>query len=181
MKVKLPSGTFVRFIIRAGLLYLFLYVIYQFGIRQYTTYDQKFIAFLVRSSEFFLNAFGYRTFDFHESGEDQVIGIDGTTGLWVGSGCNAITLFALFSVFIICYPGNRKHKLWFIPLGILCIHFLNIARIVALVIIAYRTPAFLEFNHTYTFTFIIYAFIFGLWMFWVNRFAALPTDSDAKK
>ena len=30
---------------------------------------------------------------------------------------------------------------------------------------------YLDFNHTYTFTFIAYSVVFGLWMLWVNKFS----------
>jgi len=74
-------------------------------------------------------------------------------------------------VFVLAYPGHQKNKLWFVPLGILLIHILNIIRVISLAIIAYYSPYSLSFNHTYTFTFFVYAFIFLLWMVWVNKFA----------
>jgi hypothetical protein len=40
-----------------------------------------------------------------------------------------------------------------------------------LAIIAYYDYTWLDFNHSYTFNFLVYAFIFMLWMVWVNRFA----------
>jgi exosortase family protein XrtF len=167
------KGPFLRFALKAGALYLALYLAYVFFFKQFTRLDQDFIAFIISGAESILHALGYNTIQFHESGNEQVIGIDGTTGIWVGPGCNALTLFALFSVFIICYPGSQRHKLWYVPIGIVLIHLLNIIRVVALTIIAFRMPSALDFNHTYTFTFIVYAFIFLLWMVWVNRFAPL--------
>lgn len=41
--------------------------------------------------------------------------------------------------------------------------------------IALYAPQYLNFNHTYTFTFIAYSVVFGLWILWVNKF------SDTKK
>jgi len=43
--------------------------------------------------------------------------------------------------------------------------------VVALALTANYFPEYLNFNHTYTFTFMVYAFIFLLWMIWVNRFS----------
>lgn len=101
----------------------------------------------------------------------QVMGIDGSNGVWIGGPCNGITLMFLFAVFVIAYPGSIKNKLWYIPLGIIAVHALNIIRIVALAIIALHDPYSLDFNHTYTFTFIAYSFVFMLWMIWVNKLA----------
>lgn len=180
MKAVFKSNAFVRFIIVAGLLYLSLYFIHQFLIKRYTAYDQKFIGFIILNAEAILNALGYKTFTVLQDRDMQVIGIDGSNGVWVGSNCNAISLFSLFSVFIIAYPRPHKHKWWFIPVGILLIHFINVIRVVALAIIAKSSPAYLDFNHTYTFTFFVYTFIFLLWIIWVNKFAStrsLPNEA----
>ncbi len=176
MKALIKQNAFVRSIFTAGILYLILFLIHQFIVKKYTYYDQKFISGIITSAEFILKALGYKTFARLQSIDFQLVGIDGSNGVWVGPNCNAITLFTLFSVFIIAYPGYQKGKLWYIPLGILCIHLLNIIRVVALALIAfYLPPEYLSFNHTYTFTFIIYAFIFMLWMIWINKFSNKTT------
>lgn len=172
MKALIKQNAFIRFILIAGFLYLFLFIVYTFVVKKYTYYDQKFIGSIISSAEYILNLVGYKTFTSLQDRDLQVIGIDGSNGVWVGSNCNAITLFSLFSVFIIAYPGYQKGKLWFIPLGILAIHILNIIRVIALALISfYLPPSYLKFNHTYTFTFIVYAFIFMLWMIWINKYS----------
>ncbi|MCE3227915.1 MAG: hypothetical protein K0S32_2466 [Bacteroidetes bacterium] len=171
MKARIKQNAFVKFICSAGLLYLVLYLIYQFVVRKYTHYDQKFIGSIISVSEVILNLLGYETFKALQDIDLQVIGIDGGTGVWIGPNCNAITLFSLFAVFVITYPGHQKAKLWYVPLGIVAIHFLNILRVVALVIINHSAYEYLDFNHTYTFTFIVYTFIFLLWIIWVNKFS----------
>ena len=171
MRAVFKQNAFIKFVFTAGFLYLFLYLIYQFIVKKYTYYDQKFIGSIIISVEFTLKHLGYTTFTVLQDRDYQVIGIDGSNGVWIGSNCNAITLFSLFSVFIIAYPGKLKDKLWFVPAGILAIHILNILRVISLVLIAYYYPQYLNFNHTYTFTFIVYSFIFLLWMIWVNRYS----------
>jgi len=173
MKAVLPRNAFTRFLLISGCLYLFLYLFYQFVIRRYTWYDQRFIGSIINAADALLRTMGYSTYKVLTDRDIQVFGIDGSNGVWVGSNCNAITLFSLFAVFIIAYPGSQRHKWWFIPLGMLAIHLLNIVRVAALAIIARNTPLSLDFNHTYTFTFLVYGFIFMLWMIWVNRFAKI--------
>lgn len=172
MRAFLKSNAFVRFIALAATLYLLLYILYQFVVKEYSTYDQKFIGLIINSSDLLLRALGYKTFKVLQEHDYQVIGIDGSNGVWVGSNCNAITLFSLFAVFVIAYPGNQRDKWWFVPAGIVAIHILNILRVTALAMIANSYPEYLNFNHTYTFTFLVYAFIFLLWIFWVNKFSA---------
>ena len=91
--------------------------------------------------------------------------------LAVGNACNGLELFILFAGFIACFPGNNKNKLWFIPLGIIAIELVNAMRAAVLALNQYYRPQSLQFNHHYTFTMIVYAFIFYLWYLWVNRFA----------
>jgi len=107
----------------------------------------------------------------------RTIGIDGTHGLWIGDPCNGLTLFALFTGFIIAYPGPLKKKLWFIPVGIIAIHFINIIRIVALSLIVYYfpDPEVLDFNHTYTFTLLVYGFVFSLWYVWAGKLSGIDS------
>lgn len=171
MRAVFKQNAFIKFVVTAGFLYLILYLIYQFVVKKYTYYDQKFIGSIIQSVDLILKAIGYKTFTVLQDRDYQVIGIDGSNGVWVGSNCNAITLFSLFSVFIIAYPGKLKDKLWFIPIGVIAIHLLNILRVIALVLIANYYPEYLNFNHTYTFTFLVYSFIFLLWMIWVNKYS----------
>jgi exosortase family protein XrtF len=172
MKALIRQNAFIRFICIASVLYLVLFIIYQFVVKKYTYYDQKFIGSIIHSAEFVLNLLGYRTFSRLQDLDMQLVGIDGSNGVWVGSNCSAITLITLFSVFIIAYPGYQKGKLWYVPMGIVAIHLLNILRVVALAMISYYLPPeYLMFNHTYTFTFIVYAFIFILWMIWINKYS----------
>lgn len=171
MKAFNTSNAFIKFVFRAGALYLILYLVYQFVLKRYTLYDQGFIGWIIESADSVLRTLGYKTFKVLQDRDMQVVGIDGSNGVWVGSNCNAITLFSLFAVFIIAYPGNQKDKWWYIPTGIIAIHVLNILRVVALAMIANSYPQYLNFNHSYTFNFLIYMFIFALWILWVNKFA----------
>lgn len=124
----------------------------------------------------------------HAAGILSIIGMEGSTApgaaqtliriggvdmVGVGNPCNGMELFALYAGFIICFPGPWKHKLWYIPVGILAIHFINVLRAVALALIQLKSPEHLDFNHHYTFTIVVYAFIFLFWVIWANRFSVV--------
>lgn len=179
MLAALKQNRFLKFLVVSSVIYLGLYLFFEFFIKKHTTIDQSFIAIIINSSDVVLKLFGYDTFKTISDTDYQVLGIDGSDGVWIGSSCNAITLFFLFAVFVAAYPGHQKSKLWFIPLGLLLIHILNIIRVIVLALIAFYNKDYLDFNHTYTFTFIIYGFIFFLWMTWVNKFS-IRTDHDKK-
>ncbi|MCE3279409.1 MAG: Transrane exosortase (Exosortase EpsH) [Bacteroidetes bacterium] len=154
-----------RFLILILAFYLGWYLIYNLWLHPAETLDLFVIDITVIISKELLELFGYTVF----TGSDRLIGIDGTGGLWIGDNCNGIALFALFTGFIIAYPGNWRKKLYYIPMGILLIELMNILRVVLLAILDTHSRAWTEFNHTYTFTIVIYGFIFLMWMIWVNK------------
>lgn len=156
-----------RFLLYLLLFYSGWYILYNLWLHPDGTLDLYVIDLTINISKSILEALGYLVF----TGTERVIGVDGTGGLWIGDNCNGISLFALFSGFIIAYPGNWKKKLLYIPLGIILIELLNILRIVGLAILDTYSRTWTEFNHTYTFTILIYAFIFFLWMLWANKIA----------
>src|ERR1043165_6711721 len=125
MLATVKQNKFLRFLIISSAVYLLLYLFYQFFIRKHTFIDQHFIAVIINSADKVLLLFGYDTFKTISDTDYQVLGIDGSNGVWIGSNCNSITLFFLFAVFVLAYPGHQKNKIWFVPLGILSIHILN--------------------------------------------------------
>lgn len=154
-----------RFLILLLGFYIGWYLVYNLWLHPAETIDLFVIDITIKASRWLLELFGYTVF----TGVERVIGVDGTGGLWVGDNCNGMALFALFTGFILAYPGNWKKKLVFIPLGIISIELLNILRIICLAILDTHSRDWTEFNHTYTFTIIIYGFIFLLWMLWTNK------------
>ncbi|MBK7666239.1 MAG: archaeosortase/exosortase family protein [Sphingobacteriaceae bacterium] len=177
MLTALKQNRFLKFLVTSSLIYIGLYLFYEFIIKRYTGIDRAFIRLIINSSDVVLQGFGYDTFKRLGDTDYPGIGIDGSTGVWVGASCNALTLFFLFAVFVFAYPGHQKNKIWFIPIGIITIHILNIFRVVALALLSLYKPEYLEFNHTYTFTFIVYCYIFLLWMIWVNKYSIRGTDA----
>lgn len=179
MLEKLKKNRFQWFVIKSVSLYGICYYLYEFVIKKYTRWDQLFVRKIINFCQFIFKKMGYDTFASRDVNDMQVMGIDGSNGVWVGGGCNGVTLMFLFAIFVIAYPGSVKNKLWYIPAGIVAVHAINIIRIIALSLIALYSPEYLDFNHTYTFTFIAYSFVFGLWMIWVNKFSN-TTKKDEK-
>ncbi len=165
----------LRFLVIAFGLYVGWYLLYEFVLIPHTRVDNLIIENLIYFSAFALQMLGYTTFSDGSFGEDiRTLGIDGTHGVWVGDPCNGLTLFALFAIFVIAYPGPIRKKLWYIPLGLATIHLINIIRITVLIIIVKKSPEYLEFNHTYTFTIVVYGFVFFLWHLWANKLSKKP-------
>jgi exosortase family protein XrtF len=157
-----------RFFILAFALYFVWYLTHELVIKPYTAIDEKLISLIVSNSADFLKALGFNTYQSYEDKDMQLVGVDGAHPVWIGAPCNALTLFMFFTLFIMAFPGSIKKKLWFIPMGIIIIHIANVLRVSALALISFYAPTYLEFNHTYTFTIIVYGIIFLLWMWWVK-------------
>lgn len=161
----LLKNRIIRFLIVLFSFYIGWYLIYNLWLHPNEKLDLFVIDITVKISKWILETLGYTVF----TGADRLIGVDGTGGLWIGDNCNGIALFALFAGFIIAYPGNWKKKIVFIAAGILLIELLNVLRVIILAILDTYSRAWTEFNHTYTFTIVIYACIFFLWMLWTNK------------
>lgn len=165
MKKYKPIAVFLA---SALLLYIGWFLVYELWLHPKGYLDLLVIKNSIFLSKHFLTAFG-----FHIDIENtRKIFIESKAGIFVGDECNGLSLFALFAGFIISYPGSIKSKVLFIPIGILFIHLLNVLRICGLLILQLYAPQFMEFNHTYTFTILVYGFIFLLWMLWINKFSA---------
>jgi exosortase family protein XrtF len=167
----LKDNKIVRFIVLFIVLYLFWLMLYEWVIHPWGKLDTVVINDSSLWTAYVLELMGYESF-ISDNATIRTVGIDGTHGLWIGDPCNGLTLFALFAIFIVAYPGPWKHKLWFIPVGITVIHFLNVMRITALCIIVLKRPEWLDFNHTYTFQLLMYGFIFGLWWIWIQKLSS---------
>ncbi|MGY6561830.1 MAG: exosortase X [Luteibaculaceae bacterium] len=160
----------VKFLLTAALLYLAWYSLYELVLKNYTNFDRLVIDNVIWIAGVMLQSFGFDLIpNPHPDDPIRTIGIDGSHGVWVGDPCNGISIFGLFALFVVAYPGKWINKLWFIPMGILIIHLANAIRIAALAAIVYYDPSKLEFNHTYTFTIFVYSFVVLLWYIWANK------------
>ncbi len=172
----------VRFLGLGFVGYLAWYVVYQYVLKDQTLVDDYLIHSMVVSSECALRLLGYGLYEVNTPELRWQIGIADSVGLLqIGAPCDGLVLFALFTVFILVFPGPTKRKLWFIPAGIVLIHLANLLRVVSLVIIQYNRPQSLKFNHDYTWTVLVYAFIFWLWHLWATRFSQVDPLKSASE
>jgi len=166
----LLANPLFKFLIVAGLLLFGWNLLYELYLHPNTLFDRYVIDNLIYFSSIVLEMMGYELMPTPPAAQQiRTIGIDGSTGVWIGDPCNGISLFALFTIFMLAYPGPVLKKLWYIPMGLIVIHFVNIIRIVALTIIVYKDPSWLEFNHNYTFYVFVYSAVFILWYLWAFK------------
>ncbi|MEY3397470.1 MAG: hypothetical protein RL220_64, partial [Bacteroidota bacterium] len=140
------SNPFFRFIFRSSGIYLIWYFLYEFYLKEHSGFDEWVIDSACRIADGILTILGFQVVDFGDGSFHHHVGIEGSRGVTIGSPCDGIVLFALFAVFIISFPGRWKHRLWYIPAGILLLHFMNALRIAALAWIMFYNESWLQFN-----------------------------------
>lgn len=163
-----------RFLFRAAIIFSFWFLVYYVWQADKLIISKPLSELVVNQSTALLSVFDS---NYHLSVEQRgkylmhTVCYNTKCLVGVGRGCNALELFVLFAGFIIAFPGSVKHKFWFIPVGLVLIHFLNVIRVAALAMIQFKAPEYLDFNHRYTFTFIVYGVIFLFWVIWVKKFS----------
>lgn len=120
---------------------------------------------------------------FHQSAWfiQKVLGMDITTinqtMYWpnqgfiaINHGCSGLKQILQISLLMMIFPGPWKHKLWYIPMGMILIHLTNLFRIIGLAEVLVHFPDYWKFSHDYLFRPFFYVIIFTLWVIWVERF-----------
>jgi exosortase family protein XrtF len=179
MAAHILKNPFLRFLFFSVSLYMSWNVFYEFYLRTHTNFDKVVIDTLVRWAEVTLQALSYPTTDYSAADVKfrEHIGIAGSKGVTIGAPCDGVVLYVLFILFVVAFPGPFKHKVWFVPLGVLSVFYLNVLRIVGLVVIMKINESWLAFNHDYTFTIVVYLYVFLLWMLWVKKFSPFSSKS----
>lgn len=90
-------------------------------------------------------------------------------------GCTGIKQSFIFTMVILTAPRPHRHKLWFIPLGLLVVYVFNILRISLLTWLVRDYPMQFDLWHNHITKYIFYGIIFLMWVVWndflVPRFA----------
>lgn len=153
--------------------YIIWHLTYEAYLKPATLLDEVVTENLVVMTEAVMQLLGYEpltVFQENDGAFRHRVGIEGAQGVFVGPSCDGVVLFALFTIFILSFPGKWVRKLWYIPMGIGVIHLTNMLRIASLLLIQlYFGKEALEFNHDYTFTVLVYAVIFALWYGYTTR------------
>jgi exosortase/archaeosortase family protein len=85
--------------------------------------------------------------------------------------CTSLKQWMHWIFLMLLFPGPWKHKLWYIPLGLVVIHFVNVWRIFGLGLTLIPWPMQFNMFHDYFFRPIFYLIIFLMWLIWAEFFA----------
>lgn len=100
---------------------------------------------------------------------DNTIYLENNSYVAVVGSCSGLKQFYQWTVLMILFPGPWKKKLWYIPLGIITIHVVNILRIVILCVVAVHWPQQWDFIHEWVLRPFFYVVIFAMWVVWVEK------------
>lgn len=167
----------LRFLVTGAVLYTAWYLLYEFVLHPHGALDRAVIDNLVWLAGGMLQVTGYELLPDPGFDSNRYLGIQGGSHLWIGDPCNGVSLFAVFLIFLLAYPGPWRHKLWFGALGLLSIHLINAIRVAVLCVVASIDYDLFNFNHDYTFYVVVYGWVFLLWAIWVKRYAPRSAPS----
>lgn len=124
-------------------------------------------------------------FHLNHTTEGQTIWVVTHAGGWgyveVSPGCTSLKQWMHWIFLMVLFPGPWKHKLWYIPLGIVVIHFVNLIRIVGLALTLIPWPDQFHFFHDYIFKTFFYFMIFVMWVVWVEKVRSRKTEDRSLK
>jgi exosortase family protein XrtF len=171
----LKNKPLLRFLLIAFIGYIIWFGVYELWLKRLNIPDFWLTGVVSKNAVYFLNFFGY---SFWAEPKWTKYIISDPTGklLVVSNACNGLILYILFAGFIIATPGKLRHKVIMVLSGFVFIYLLNVARVMILCLIKIYRPEYLDFNHKYTFTVLIYSCIFMFWVLWINRFSGINSQ-----
>lgn len=165
---------FLIFLARFFVTYMLLTVMYQYYLREVNNplLPDQITTMVTEQSKTVINLLGNDTSSsLHPDEPSHRLVVNGKYVVRIVEGCNAVSVFILFTSFVIAFRGKLKHTVLFILAGILIIHILNILRIALLSIALLFYPQHEHLLHGILFPLFIYGVVFGLWVIWVNKYS----------
>jgi exosortase family protein XrtF len=179
MKELKPAFRFVGFFLG---LYLGLNIIYGFYISAYNPRPDALTVTATKQSSFLLNVIGEETRTRIDPFSPAISILDSSgVAIRVFEGCNGINVMIVFLSFIFAFDAKNKNNIWFLPLGIALIFIANLARIIVLYYAAEHWSEYFYYVHKYILTAFLYAIVFLLWWFWIEKISGVSIRSVVKK
>ena len=173
MSLWQKNRPFFLFLIKFGLSYLVLSVLYGLYLDQYNAAEFEVdgaTAMVARQSEGFAVLTGQPAhIEKHPTQAAYRFFMGEKSVARVVEGCNAVSVMILFVAFIAAFSTTLKRTLLFMLGGVVIIHVLNIIRIALLAMGFYYYPKYKELLHDILFPLFIYGVVFALWVLWVLK------------
>lgn len=106
--------------------------------------------------------------------EQRLIATPNNEGGWariiVAPECASLKQWLHWVFLMVLFPGPWRHKLWFIPSGLVVIEWTNVVRICGVLMMQIPWPNSFHLAHDYIFKVFFYFIIFLMWALWVEKF-----------
>ena len=106
--------------------------------------------------------------------EERLIATPNNEGGWarviIAPECASLKQWLHWIFLMVLFPGPWKHKLWYIPAGLVIIEWTNVVRICGVLLMQIPWPNSFQLSHDYIFKIFFYFVIFLMWMLWVEKF-----------
>lgn len=105
----------------------------------------------------------------------------GWANVIVAPECASLKQWLHWVFLMVLFPGPWKHKLWYIPIGLVIIEWTNVIRVCGILLMQIKWPNIninhggevintFHLAHDYIFKVFFYLVIFMMWVLWVERF-----------
>lgn len=105
---------------------------------------------------------------------DRLIATPNSEGGWarviIAPECASLKQWMHWIFLMVLFPGPWKHKLWYIPAGLVIIEWTNVVRICGVLMMQIPWPNSFHIAHDYIFKVFFYLVIFLMWVLWVEKF-----------
>ena len=105
---------------------------------------------------------------------DRLIATPNSEGGWarviIAPECASLKQWMHWIFLMVLFPGPWKHKLWYIPAGLVIIEWTNVIRICGVLMMQIPWPNSFHIAHDYIFKVFFYLIIFLMWVLWVEKF-----------
>jgi exosortase/archaeosortase family protein len=91
----------------------------------------------------------------------------------INESCSGFKQMYQVLVLFLLFPGPWRHKLWFIPAGMIAMFLTNVVRVVLLSVAMIYWPEQWDFIHLWVLRPVYYVVIFFLWVLWVEKFGGM--------
>ena len=83
--------------------------------------------------------------------DNRVFRFENNGYIGINHGCSGLKPMLQYLLLMLIFPGPWKHKAWFIPMGLVLVHFTNLFRISGLAVVTITIPQYWDFSHDYLF------------------------------
>ena len=95
--------------------------------------------------------------------------------------CASLKQWLHWLFLMLLFPGPWKHKLWYIPAGLVIVEWTNVVRICGVLMMQIPWPNSFHIAHDYIFKVFFYLIIFLMWVIWVECFKNKTKESHSQQ